>query len=110
MTLNQIAADMVARLADKDTGQIAQTLPRGLKLVLRRDGRQWTLSLGRSDVQPSINELYICARAFNAPPGTDPVWTERNGYKIVEIQWMQEETPSSLYEQNPLISLPPAAY
>lgn len=90
MNLSHIAADL--RQQAHASGQAAKhKLPRGLALSYKRVERQCTLSAGRQDVLPSTEEALIIARAFGVPLGTEPSWTEKQGWYIVTWSWLEIE-------------------
>lgn len=103
-----LAAGMRKRLVRKE-GTAVRRLARGLVLVLDRAGDQWRLACGRLEVFPSTEEVWICARAFGVPAGTEPAFVERNGYWVAELRWVEIKTEVG-YGQDALLDVPRKGY
>ena len=94
-----MATNMRKMITDSGARYAHRRLERGLELVLQRTDNRWRLALGRTDVQPSDDEIAICRRAFGVPAGTDEVRTHKqrvnlktdtttNMY-VCEMVWME---------------------
>ena len=103
--LDAIAARMRSHITTTGAMYSHQRLDRGLELVLQRHtesngAMRWRLALGRSDVEPSDEEVAICRKAFGVPEGTEHTavqsksrYSEKSkivsNWHIVEMYWFE---------------------
>lgn len=104
---NGALARMAAEMSDalrqaQPPSAVWRPLRRGLIVVLeRQSATEWRLAMGRTDVQPSAQEIAICRNAFGVPEGarlacrTQQRLNERQElvtYQIAELFWSEYET------------------
>lgn len=101
--LKRIADEMRTRVsaAPLDKAWTMHTLPGGLDLIYSKAEEQRRLALRRAGVQPSDNEVDICADVFGVPPETPPARYVRKDkaagqtYHVVELVWRELEPTSA---------------
>lgn len=101
--LELMAAEMTGALRQaRPPSALWRKLRRGLIVVLeRQSATEWRLAMGRTDAQPSAQEIAICRNAFAVPEGarlafrTQQQANERRElvtYQIAELFWSEYET------------------
>jgi hypothetical protein len=90
--LDRAAAEMRKQLANGD-GVTRHQYLKSITLILRRAGRQWTLSIGAQNAPVDIDVAWHIARSFHIPPGTEPARRSVRGYHVLDLQWIEDEQP-----------------
>lgn len=102
--LDRHAAEMRKQLANGD-GVTRHSYRKTITLILRRTGRQWTLSIGAQHAPVDIDVAWHIARAFHVPPGTEPSRRSVRNYHVLDLQWIEDdavELPAN-WQKNPIL-------
>lgn len=103
--LDRAAAEMRKQLADGD-GVSRHNYRKTITLVLRRQGRQWTLSIGAQNAPVDLDVAWHIARSFHVPPGTDPERRSTRGYHVIDLKWIEDEQTElpTNWPKNPILT------
>ncbi len=94
-------AETMKRAAKVSPGGVARVQLRGkLHISLVLEGDQWRLCIFRYEQEPSVKEIEVCLREFNAPSNLSPTGGEKlsgdDGYKGSRFFWPAFEQPALL--------------